>query len=103
MANDQDQPRDPEEQGLARIQPASLAALSQLALEVDVRLGTTEISIGELLELRPGSALTLDQRLDQPVELLVGDQVIARGELVAVEDELGVRITEIVAEPEAPS
>ena len=39
--------------------------------------------------------------MDAPVEVLVGNQVIARGELVAVDDELGVRITEIVARPEA--
>ncbi len=101
MANDQEQPREPEEESLARVQSASLAALSQLALQVDVRLGSTEITIGELLELRPGSALTMGGPVDAPVEVLVGNQVIARGELVAVEDELGVRITEIVARPEA--
>ncbi len=101
MANDQEQPGEPEEESLARVQSASLAALSQLALQVDVRLGSTEITIGELLELRPGGALTMGRPVDAPVEVLVGNQVIARGELVAVEDELGVRITEIVARPEA--
>ena len=101
MANEQEEPRETEEQALARVQPGSLAALSQLALRVDVRLGSTEITIGELLALQPGSALTFPQQVDEPVEVLVGDQVIARGELVAVEDELGVRITEIVARPEA--
>jgi len=101
MATEQQQPRDPEEQALARVQARSLAALRQLCLQVEVRLGSADLTIGELLELRSGDALSLGRRVDDPVELIVGDQVIARGELVAVDEQLGVRITEIVAQPEA--
>ncbi len=101
MANEEGQPEENEEQALARVQARSLAALRQLCLQVDVRLGSAEITIGELLELQPGDALALERRLDEPVELIVGEQVIAQGELVAVEEQLGVRITKIVAQPEA--
>jgi len=101
MANEEAQPEENGEQALARVQARSLAALRQLCLQVDVRLGSAEITIGELLELQPGDALALERRLDEPVELIVGEQVIAQGELVAVEEQLGVRITKIVAQPEA--
>lgn len=96
---DSDRRPDEAEQALSRVQPQSLAVLRKLAVSVEVRLGATTITIGELLDLQPGSVLALDRAADEPVELLVGEQVIARGELVSVEGEMGVRITEIVEAP----
>lgn len=90
---------DNEEQSLSRLQPQSLTVLRKLTVSVTVRLGSTTITIGELLDLEPGSVLALERGVDEPVELLVGEQVIARGELVSVEGEMGVRITEIVEAP----
>ncbi len=89
----------PDDRTLSTIQPQSLAALRALTVHVEVRLGSTGINIGELLALQSGSVLTMDRDVDEPVELLVGEQVIARGELVSVEGEMGVRVTEIVAAP----
>ena len=92
-----------EEQAVSRVGPQSLAVLRKLEVGVEVRLGGTTITIGELLDLQSGSVLALDRGVDEPVEMLVGEQVIARGELVSVEGEMGVRITEIVEAPgEAP-
>ena len=53
--------------------------------------------LGELLKLGPGSVLDLDRRADGPVDLLVNGRLIARGEIVAVDERYGVRITEVVA------
>ncbi len=77
-------------------QSASLAALSGLALPVEVRIGSASMTVGELLRMGAGAVVTLDQPVDEPVEVLIGDRVVARGELVSVGEEMGVRITEIV-------
>jgi len=76
----------------------ALAALSQLTLPVQVRIGSATMTIGELVRLRAGAVVTLDRGLDEPVELLVGERAVARGELVAIDDEMGVRITGIIGE-----
>ena len=97
---DEHQGSEEDEQTLSRVQPQSLAVLRKLSVNIEVRLGATTVTIGELLDLQSGSVLALDKSVDEPVELLVGDQVIARGELVSVEGEMGVRLTEIVEVPE---
>ena len=53
------------------------------------------MTVGELLRLGPGTVVALDRRIDEPVEVLIGDRVVALGELVSVDEEMGVRITEI--------
>jgi len=77
------------------LQSGPLAALSGLALPVEVRIGSASMTVGELLQMGAGAVITLDQRADEPVEVLIGDRVVARGELVSVGEEMGVRITEI--------
>lgn len=94
MASEREDRAEPDER-LAPLQGASLAALSGLALPVEVRIGSTSLTVGELLGLGRGAVVTLDRRVDEAVEVLIGDQVVARGELVSVGEEMGVRITEI--------
>lgn len=79
------------------------AALLSLPVSVAVSVGRIHASIEQLLEAAPETILTLDARLDDPVELIVGDQVIARGRLVDLSDgaAIGVEITEIVESPRA--
>ena len=81
---------------MALVQSASLAVLSGLSLPVQVRIGSATMTVGELLRMGAGAVVTLDRRVDEPVELLIGEQVVAQGDLVAVGDEMGVRITRIV-------
>ena len=69
-----------------------------IPVEIQIRLGRVVMPLGELQELRAGAVVTLDCSLDDPVEILAGNKVVARGEIVAVEDQLGVRILQ-VAEP----
>ncbi|MFQ5809469.1 MAG: flagellar motor switch protein FliN [Armatimonadota bacterium] len=71
--------------------------LADVPLQVEIRLGGAQLSIGELLALGPGAVVTLERRADDPVEVVAGGRVIARGEMVVVDDRLGVRITELCA------
>ena len=72
---------------------------TQVPVEVTVSVGRARPKIRELLRLGPDAVLTLDRRVDDPVELYVGDKLIARGELTELEGaqagQLAVRLTEI--------
>ncbi len=74
---------------------------TQVPVEVAVCVGRARPKVRDLLRLGPGGVLPLDRGVDDPVELYVGDRLIARGELVEAEDgqsgQLAVRLTEIVA------
>ena len=64
-------------------------------LPVVARLGQTNILVRDLLQLAPGSVLKLDQRVGEPIELVLNGNIFATGQLVVVEDQLGIRIREI--------
>jgi flagellar motor switch protein FliN/FliY len=68
--------------------------LGAVKVRVAVRVGGAEISVAELLGLRPGAVLELDRLVEEPLDVLVDGHVVARGVLVAVGDHFGVRITE---------
>jgi len=70
-------------------------AIRGVKVEVSVLLGAAAVAVGELFELKSGEVLALDRRIDQPLDLIVDGKVVARGELVVVENSLGLRITEI--------
>ncbi len=61
------------------------------------------VTIRETLAIAPGSIISLDRMAGEPVDLLVNGRRIARGEVVAVDEEFGLRITEVVAAPGHPS
>lgn len=61
------------------------------------RLGSVDMTVADLLSLRTGSLVELDTRLSEPVELYLNDALVARGEIVAVDDRFGIRIVEIAA------
>lgn len=67
-------------------------------LEASLRFGCREMPLGDLLELGPGDVVQLDRHLTDPVDLIVSDKIVARGEVVLVNGNFGLRITE-VAEP----
>lgn len=74
-------------------------AIFSVPVDVIVSVGTARPVIGELLAMRRDVVLPLSSRVDDPVELIVGDRVIARGELEEIGEEsgrLGVRLTEVV-------
>ena len=81
--------------------PADLGRLSDVPVELAVEIGRTRMTVGATLELRPGSIVVLDRVAGEPVDLLVNGTPIARGEVVVIDEEFGIRISEIVAGAEA--
>ncbi len=80
--------------------PGNLAALLDIDLPLVVRFARTELSLRELTALGPGSMVDMGRSPDDPVQLLVGAQVIAEGEVVVVAGNYGVRITSLVSAAE---
>jgi flagellar motor switch protein FliN len=78
-------------------QSHGIELLMDVALEVSVELGRSHMSIGEILSLRTGSVIELDKLAGEPVEVSVNGTLIARGEVVVVDEKFGVRITEVVS------
>jgi flagellar motor switch protein FliN/FliY len=74
-----------------------LDLLRDVAMEVTVELGRTRMTVRELLSLSPGAVVELDRAAGSPADLLVNGTLIARGEVVVVDEDFGIRITEIVA------
>ncbi|MCU0906172.1 MAG: FliM/FliN family flagellar motor C-terminal domain-containing protein [Rhodobacteraceae bacterium] len=73
---------------------------TRVPVEVTISVGKARPTVGELLQLQPDSVLPLDSRIEDPVELYVGERLIARGELQELEGaeagQLAVRLTEVV-------
>jgi flagellar motor switch protein FliN len=74
--------------------------LMDVELEVSLRFGERTLLLKEVLELGPGSLIELDQEVQDPVELLVGKKVVARGDVVIVDGNYGLRVTEIASPSE---
>lgn len=79
------------------VAPTNLDMVLDIRLVVRARLGRIEMPIGDILGLGPGSIVEVGRMLDEPVELLVNDKLIARGDVVVVDEKFGLRITEIVS------
>ena len=73
-----------------------LERLRDVPVELAVEIGRTRMTIGETLALGPGSIITLDRLAGEPVDLLVNGKPIARGEVVVIDEEFGLRITDVV-------
>ena len=76
--------------------PANIDLIMDVALEVTVELGRTKKSISEVLDFAPGTIIELDKVAGEPVEVFVNGKMVARGEVVVIEESFGVRITEII-------
>ncbi|GAA2697031.1 flagellar motor switch protein FliN [Actinoplanes palleronii] len=76
---------------------AGLDMLHDVEMEVSAELGRTRMSVRELLSLIPGAIVELDRAAGSPADLLVNGRLIARGEVVVVDENFGIRITEIVS------
>lgn len=71
-------------------------ALLDIELEARLQFGAREMLLSELLELASGDVLELDRMVSDPVDLLVGDRIVARGEVVVVGGNFGLQITEVL-------
>ncbi|GIF24228.1 flagellar motor switch protein FliN/FliY [Actinoplanes tereljensis] len=81
----------------AALTRGGLDMLHDVEMEVSAELGRTRMSVRELLSLNPGAIVELDRAAGSPADLLVNGRLIARGEVVVVDENFGIRITEIVA------
>lgn len=78
----------------------NLNLLLDIPLQVTVELGRTRKQIREILELGPGSILELDKLAGEPVDILVNNKLIAKGEVVVIDENFGVRVTDILSQAE---
>jgi flagellar motor switch protein FliN/FliY len=76
--------------------PPELERLYDVPVELAVEIGRTQMTIRETLALGPGSIVTLNRLAGEPVDLLVNGKPIARGEVVVIDEEFGLRVTEVV-------
>ncbi|MCK9517953.1 MAG: flagellar motor switch protein FliN [Dehalococcoidia bacterium] len=78
------------------ISRSGIDLLAALRMNVTVELGRTQLTVAEVLGLGPGSVVELDRLAGEPVDIRVNDRLIARGEVVVVDENFGVRITEVL-------
>ena len=88
-------PAEPEPQ--QPVTAEELERLHDVPVELAVEIGRTHMTIREALALGPGSIVTLNRLAGEPVDLLVNGKPIARGEVVVIDEEFGLRVTEVLA------
>ncbi len=87
--------------GIGLAAGADLGRLSDVPVELAVEIGRTRMTVGATLELRPGSIVVLDRVAGEPVDLLVNGTPIARGEVVVIDEEFALRVTEVLGDRSA--
>jgi flagellar motor switch protein FliN/FliY len=75
---------------------SDLEAVFDVPVQVSAVLGRSKMDVGELLKLGPGTVLELDRRVGEAIDIYVNNRLVARGEVVLVEDKQGVTMTEII-------
>ena len=77
--------------------PANLDVLLDVPVSLSVELGSCQMPMREVLQLDTGAVVQLEKVADAPVELFVNRKLVARGEVVVVEDHFGIKITELIS------
>ena len=75
---------------------ADLEAVFDVPVQVSAVLGRAKMDVGDLLKLGPGTVLELDRKVGEAIDIYVNNRLVARGEVVLVEDKLGVTMTEVI-------
>ncbi len=81
----------------------ALDIVLDVRVKVTVQLGSCVLPMREVLELAPGSVVQLNQHASDPVGLYVNEKLVAYGEVVVVEDNFGIKITELVGSAKPPA
>ena len=87
---------------MAQEQSKNLDLLMNVPLKVTAELGTAKMLVQDILKLGAGSIVELDRLAGGPVDLLVNDKLVARGEVVAIDENFGVRVTELIDRVQHP-
>lgn len=74
----------------------TLDAVSDIPVQISVVLGKTSMQVNQLLKLGRGAVVELDRKVGEPIDIYVNNRLVARGEVVVVEDRIGVTMTEII-------
>lgn len=77
-----------------------LELILDIPLEISVELGRVKMIINELLQLGHGSIIDLEKPLGEPLDIFVNNKLIAKGEVVVVDQKFGIRVTDIISPPE---
>jgi flagellar motor switch protein FliN/FliY len=77
----------------------NLDLLLSVPLKITAELGTCKMLVEDILKLGTGSIVALDRLAGGPVDLLVNDRLVARGEVIAIDENFGVRVTELIERP----
>lgn len=80
--------------------PANLEFLLDVPLKISVQLGSARMPIRDLLQLGQGSVVELEKLAGEPMDVFIGEKLIARGEVVVVNEKFGIRLTDIVSPAE---
>ena len=80
------------------LQQENIDLIMDVPMEVSVVLGRTRKSIKEILEFAPGTIIELDKLAGEPIDVMVNQKLVAKGEVVVIEESFGIRITEIIKE-----
>jgi flagellar motor switch protein FliN len=76
--------------------PIGLDGVLNVPVQVTVRVGTAQMTLAELVELGPGSLVVLDRDAHEPADIVVNGKLVARGEVVTIEEKYAVRISEVL-------
>lgn len=82
--------------GATGAEQSNLDLLLDVAIPIMVEVGRAQMTLSDILSLVPGSVVTLDKKAEEPVDLRVNGKLVARGEVVLVDDTYGLRVTQIV-------
>ena len=77
-------------------EPIGLDNLLEVPVRVTVHIGCARMSLGDLVQLGPGSLIPLDREAHEPADILVNGKIVARGEVVTIDSTYGVRITAVI-------
>jgi flagellar motor switch protein FliN len=89
-------PRPQAEGGRRALSLESLGAVADIPVQLSVVLGRATMPVNQLLRLGRGAVVELDRKVGEPIDILVNNRLVARGEVVVVDDHLGVTMTEII-------
>lgn len=88
------------QQPAGKVEPRNIDLLLDVDLPVAIELGRTKLSISDILALGPGSVVELNKLAGEPVDLLVNNKIVARGEVVVIDESFGLRITQLMTPEE---
>ena len=77
-----------------------IGLLCDIELDATLQFGSREMALRDVLELGPGDVVELNRHVSEPVDLVVGDRIVARGEVVVVNEKFGIRLTDVISPAE---